>query len=328
MTNRINSKVCAMHLNFLEFEQPIADLMEKIEELKKLDQDQGVDIQDEVQKLQEKVEKLTKTIFSDLTTAQKVQLARHPLRPYTADYIPHLFSEFDEIHGDRHYSSGPSIIAGIARFEGAPVMVIGHQKGRKTEEKLKRNFGMPHPEDYRKALRAMKLAEKFSLPVVTFIDTAGAYPGIGAEQRNQSEAIAVNLFEMSNLKTPIIAIVTGEGGSGGALALGVADRVFMLQYSTYSVITPEGCASILWKDAGRASDAAEALGITADKVDKLNLIDGVIDEPLGGAHRGVEKMSGHIKSILSVQLQQLSQLTIEELLEQRYQRLMQYGLDS
>lgn len=316
-----------MHLNFLEFEQPIADLMEKIAELKKLDEDQGMDIEDEVQKLHEKVDKLTKTIFAGLNTMQKVQLARHPMRPYILDYIPHLFTDFDEIHGDRHYSQGPSIITGLARFEGRPVMVIGHQKGRKTEEKLKRNFGMPHPEDYRKALRAMKMAEKFSMPILTFIDTAGAYPGIGAEQRNQSEAIAVNLFEMSDLRTPIIAIVTGEGGSGGALALGVADKTFMLQYSTYSVITPEGCASILWKDAARVGDAAEALGITSDKIEKLNIIDGIIEEPLGGAHRNVHAMSANIKSILTVQLQQLTQLTTDELISTRYNRLMQYGLD-
>lgn len=317
-----------MHLNFLDFEQPIADLMAKIEELKALGEDQNVDIQEEVSKLEAKAKTLTQSIFAELTTIQKVQLSRHPLRPYVLDYIPLLFEDFQELHGDRHISAGPSIVAGLAYFEGRPVAVLGHQKGRRTEEKLKRNFGMPRPEDYRKALRVMKLAEKFSMPVITFVDTAGAYPGIGAEERNQSEAIARNLFEMSGLKTPIISIVTGEGGSGGALALSVADRLFMLEYSTYSVITPEGCASILWKSADRAADAAKALGMTASKLSEMKgLIDGVIQEPLGGAHRHPEKAAKSIADIIRPNLETLSALSVSDLLEQRYQRLMAYGVD-
>jgi len=315
-----------MYLNYLDFEQPIAELISKINELKQLDKSQGVDVEEELAKLEAKAEQLTKSVFGNLTTIQKVQLARHPLRPYILDYIPHLFTDFDELHGDRHFSNGPSIVGGLARLDNQPVVILGHQKGRKTEEKLKRNFGMPRPEDYRKALRLMKLAERFHLPVITFIDTAGAYPGIDAEARNQSEAIARNLFEMSDLKTPIISIVTGEGGSGGALALGVADRIFMLQYSTYSVITPEGCASILWKSAEKAPEAARALGMTADKIEKLNIIDGIIEEPLGGAHRNVINMAASIKSTLKDQLAQLQELSVEQLIEQRYQRLMQYGL--
>jgi acetyl-CoA carboxylase carboxyl transferase subunit alpha len=314
-----------MHLNYLDFEYPIADLMGRINELKRLNDSADVDLKDELSKLEAKARQLTRSIFSGLSVVQRIQLARHPLRPYLSDYIPYLFTEFDELHGDRHFSAGPSIIAGVARFKEKPVVVIGHQKGRKTPEKLRRNFGMPRPEDYRKALRLMKLAERFHLPVLTFIDTAGAYPGIGAEERNQSEAIARNLFEMSDLKTPIIAVITGEGGSGGALALGIADCVLMLQYSTYSVITPEGCASILWKNADKAPEAAQALGMTAEKIAKLKLVDEVIREPLGGAHRNTAKMAARIKKKTSLQLTALNKLSIDELVARRYARLMSYG---
>ncbi|PIQ42610.1 MAG: acetyl-CoA carboxylase carboxyl transferase subunit alpha [Gammaproteobacteria bacterium CG11_big_fil_rev_8_21_14_0_20_46_22] len=317
-----------MHLNFLDFEQPIADLMAKIDELKQVGLTQRSETQEEIAALESKMAKLTESIFADLNTMQKVQLSRHPLRPYVLDYIPMLFTDFQELHGDRAISAGPSIVAGLARFDGQPVAVLGHQKGRRTEEKLRRNFGMPRPEDYRKALRIMKLAEKFSMPIITFVDTAGAYPGIGAEERNQSEAIARNLFEMTDLKTPILTIVTGEGGSGGALALSVSDRLFMLQYSTYSVITPEGCASILWKSAERSADAAKALGMTADKLDKMGgLIDGIIEEPLGGAHRHPKEMAERICSLLKVELEKLREMSTTDLLDQRYKRLMAYGVN-
>jgi acetyl-CoA carboxylase carboxyl transferase subunit alpha len=313
-----------MHLNYLDFEQPIAELEAKIEELKQLEQTADMNIDGAISNLEEKNRHLTQSIFANLSTMQVVQVARHPMRPLTSDYIREIFTDFDELHGDRHYAQGTSIIAGTARFNGTPVMVMGHEKGRKTAEKLKRNFGMPRPEDYRKALRLFKMAEKFHMPIITLINTAGAYPGIGAEERNQSEAIARNLFEMSALKTPIIAIVVGEGGSGGALALGVADRVAMLQYSIYSVISPEGCAAILWKTPDKAAEAAEALGLTAQKIKKLGLVDEVIEEPLGGAHRDEKLIAERISAYIEEQLSVLRALPMDELLTLRYQKLMDY----
>ncbi len=315
-----------MNLNFLDFEQPIAELEAKIQELRMVGKDTDINITDEITRLEAKSKQLMKDVFSRLTPWQVTQLARHPLRPHTVDYIERIFTEFDELHGDRATSSGPSIVCGIARFEGQPVVVIGHEKGRKTQEKIERNFGMPNPEDYRKALRFMKMAEKFKLPIMTFIDTPGAYPGIGAEERNQSEAIARNLFVLSRLKTPIICTVIGEGGSGGALAIGVGDRVLMLQYSIYSVISPEGCASILWKSAEKASQAAEAMGVSADKNFKLGLVDQVIAEPLGGAHRDYDLTAATLKKVLAEKLAELQGYSIPQLLEQRYKRLMSYGL--
>ena len=317
-----------MNLNFLEFEQPIAELEAKIEELRRVSTDSEVNLAEEIERLEKKNEELTRSIFANLNTWQKVQLARHPLRPYTLDYIEHLFADFDELHGDRHISQGPAIVCGIARFNDRPVAVIGHQKGRTTKEKLFRNFGMPRPEEYQKALRIMKMAEKFRLPIFTFIDTPGAYPGIHAEERNQSQAIALNLYEMSITRTPIICTVIGEGGSGGALAIGVGDRVIMLKYSIYSVISPEGCASILWKSAEKASEAAEAMGVTADRIKALDLCDMIVEEPLGGAHRNIEKMTAALKETLQSQLLQLQSLSVDTLLEQRYQRLMKYGVQN
>lgn len=314
-----------MNFNFLEFEKPIAELEAKIEELRHVGTDTELNIIEEISRLEEKSKELTKSIFASLSSVQVVQLARHPLRPYTLDYISAIFTDFDELHGDRHFSAASSIVGGTARLDGKPVVVLGHQKGRTTKEKIERNFGMPKPEDYHKALRLMKLAERFKLPIFTFIDTPGAYPGIGAEERNQSEAIARNLFEMSNLKTPIICTVIGEGGSGGALAIGVGDRVFMLQYSIYSVISPEGCASILWKSAEKASDAAEAMGVTAERIIKLELIDDIIPEPLGGAHRNFAKIADTIKEKLLTSLAELEHLSSDRLLRERYQRLMSYG---
>ena len=314
-----------MSRQFLDFEQPIEELNQKIEALRMVGNDSDVNLNDEINRLQEKCEELTANIFSSLEPWQVAQMARHPLRPQTTDYIEHLFTDFQELHGDRHYSSAPAIIGGLARFHGQPVMVLGHQKGKKTKEKVYRNFGMARPEEYRKALRLMKLAEKFNLPVFTFIDTAGAYPGIGAEERNQSEAIARNLLEMSKLKTPIICTVTGEAGSGGALAIGVGDRVVMLQYAIYSVISPEGCASILWKDPAKASDAAKAMGITAQQIHDNQLVDAVIDEPLGGAHRNIKKMMIDLNKLLSKELDALTSLGMDELLEQRYQKFMAMG---
>lgn len=311
-----------MNLNFLEFEKPIVELEAKIEELRRVGTDTELNIIEEVSRLETKSNELKRHIFSSLTPIQTVQMARHPLRPYTYDYIDKIFVDFDELHGDRHFSSAPTIIGGIARLEGVPVMIIGHQKGRTTKEKVERNFGMPRPEDYRKALRLMRMAERFKMPIFSFIDTPGAYPGIGAEERNQSEAIARNLFEMSLLKTPIIATVIGEGGSGGALAIGVADRVLMLQYSVYSVISPEGCASILWKNADKASDAAEAMGMTADRIYRQGLIDRVIPEPLGGAHRDLDLISANIKEALLENSAELSQKSMDRLLSERYERLM------
>lgn len=313
-----------MNPDFLDFEQPIAELEAKIDELRYVNSS-DVNLGDEVERLEKKVDSLTKSIFSKLTSKQIGQLARHPKRPFSFDVIDRVFTEFQQLHGDRAYGDDKAIIGGIARFDGNPIMVIGHQKGRDTKENIKRNFGMPRPEGYRKALRMMKLAEKFHLPVLTFVDTPGAYPGIGAEERGQSEAIARNLFEMAKLRTPIISTIMGEGGSGGALAIAVADRVMMLQYSTYSVISPEGCASILWKDAAKAPEAAEALGITAEKLSKLGLIDRIIPEPLGGAHRDYDAVAVSIREALQSSLRELRALNSDQLLEKRYQRLMGFG---
>ncbi|PHS71291.1 MAG: acetyl-CoA carboxylase carboxyl transferase subunit alpha [Cycloclasticus sp.] len=314
-----------MNINYLDFEQPIVDLEEKLEELRRVGSDNEIDIQKEIDRLQEKSLSLTKSIFSKLSDWEISKLSRHPKRPYSLDYIDGVVDGFIEMHGDRHYADDAAIVGGMARLNGLPVMVIGHQKGRDTKEKIKRNFGMPRPEGYRKALRLMKLAERFNLPIITFIDTPGAYPGVGAEERGQSEAIARNLFEMSKLKTPIISVVIGEGGSGGALALGVCDKLYLLKYSTYSVISPEGCASILWKSAEKASQAAEAMAITSDKLLSHGLIDGIIEEPMGGAHRDVSFMKEKIKETLVAEMDVLSTLSIEDLLTERYQRLMSYG---
>ncbi|MDX2425213.1 MAG: acetyl-CoA carboxylase carboxyl transferase subunit alpha [Cycloclasticus sp.] len=314
-----------MNLNYLDFEQPIVELEEKIEELRRVGTDNEIDIQKEISRLQEKSLTLTESIFSKLTDWQISKLSRHPKRPYSLDYFNGVVDGFIELHGDRHYADDAAIVGGLARLDGLPVMVIGHQKGRDTKEKLKRNFGMPRPEGYRKALRLMHMAERFELPVITFIDTPGAYPGVGAEERGQSEAIARNLFEMSKLKTPIISIVIGEGGSGGALALGVCDKLFLLKYSTYSVISPEGCASILWKSAEKAPQAAEAMAITSSKLLALGLIDGVIEEPLGGAHRNLSFMKAQIKQTLLAEVETLTAKSVDDLLAQRYKRLMSYG---
>ncbi|WP_318464492.1 acetyl-CoA carboxylase carboxyl transferase subunit alpha [Photobacterium leiognathi] len=317
-----------MSLNFLEFEQPIAELEAKIEALRDVsrrDESNSVDLEKEIEQLEKKSLELTKKIFGDLGAWQVAQLARHPQRPYTFDYIEHMFEEFDELAGDRAFADDKALVGGIARIDGRPVMVIGHQKGRGTTEKVKRNFGMPKPEGYRKALRLMKMAERFNMPVITFIDTAGAYPGVGAEERGQSEAIAMNLKVMAGLKVPVICNVVGEGGSGGALAIGVGDCVNMLQYSTYSVISPEGCASILWRDSDKAPQAAEAMGMTAPRLKELELIDNIIEEPLGGAHRNVPLMANTLKAQLKVTLEELDTMDTETLLERRYQRLMSYG---
>ncbi|MCC5856902.1 MAG: acetyl-CoA carboxylase carboxyl transferase subunit alpha [Ectothiorhodospiraceae bacterium] len=314
-----------MNLNFLEFERPIAELEAKIEELRYVGDDNDLNISEEIRRLKAKSVSLTEQIFSSLTSWQIAQLARHPQRPYTLDYVAAVFTEFEELHGDRAFADDPAIVGGVARLDGRPVMVIGHQKGRDTKEKIRRNFGMPRPEGYRKALRLMQMAERFRLPIFTFIDTPGAYPGVGAEERGQSEAIARNLQEMAGLRTPIVCTVVGEGGSGGALAIGVGDRVLMLSYSTYAVISPEGCASILWKSADRAQDAAEAMGITARRLKELALIDAVVDEPLGGAHRDPDAMAATLKDQLLEQLGELDALETDQLLEHRYQRLMRYG---
>ncbi|WP_027602580.1 MULTISPECIES: acetyl-CoA carboxylase carboxyltransferase subunit alpha [Pseudomonas] len=315
-----------MNPNYLDFEQPIADLQAKIEELRLVGNDNALNISDEIARLQEKSQALTKSIFSDLSSWQVARLARHPLRPYTLDYINYLFSDFEELHGDRHFADDPAIVGGIARLEGRSVMIIGHQKGREVREKVRRNFGMPRPEGYRKACRLMEMAERFKMPILTFIDTPGAYPGIDAEERGQSEAIAWNLRVMARLKTPIIATVIGEGGSGGALAIGVCDQLNMLQHSTYSVISPEGCASILWKTAEKAPDAAEAMGITAERLKSLNIVDQVIDEPLGGAHRDPQAMANSLRTALLEQLDELKGYDMPALLERRYERLMSYGI--
>ncbi len=312
-------------MNFLDFEQPIAELDAKIRELRYVGDDKEININDEITRLQKKSKELISSIFSSLTDWQISQVARHPARPYTIDYIQRLFTDFDELHGDRNYSDDPAIVCGIARFRGRPVAIIGHQKGRDTKERIYRNYGMPRPEGYRKALRILKLAERFSLPVFTFIDTPGAYPGIGAEERGQSEAISRNLLTMSGLKTPIISTVIGEGGSGGALAIGVCDRLLMLQYSTYSVISPEGCASILWKSADKADEAAEVMGITANRLSELGLVDQVVNEPLGGAHRDYDAAATYLETALIGIFDELSSRTIEQLLEERQKKIRQYG---
>ncbi|GMQ87590.1 MAG: acetyl-CoA carboxylase carboxyl transferase subunit alpha [Gammaproteobacteria bacterium] len=314
-----------MDMNFLDFEQPIAELEAKIEELRYVGDDAEININEEIGRLQAKSRTLTESIFSKLDAWQVSQLARHPQRPYALDYISRIFTEFEELHGDRAYADDKATVGGVARLGGKPVMVIGQQKGRDTKEKIRRNFGMPRPEGYRKAMRLMQMAERFRLPVLTFIDTPGAYPGIGAEERGQSEAIARNLFVMADLKTPIVCTVIGEGGSGGALAIGVGDRMLMLQYSIYSVISPEGCASILWKSAEKAADAAEAMGITSSRLKELQLIDAIIEEPLGGAHRDVDEMAQRVKLQLVEQLEQLDRLPADQLIAARYQRLMSFG---
>ncbi|MFQ3234891.1 MAG: acetyl-CoA carboxylase carboxyl transferase subunit alpha [Paraglaciecola sp.] len=316
-----------MSLNFLDFEKPIADLEAKIEGLRQVNQggEFDISIEEEITKLREKSAEMSKKIFSALGAWQVSQLARHPMRPYTLDYIPRLFTDFDELCGDRAFADDHAILGGLAMLDEQPVMVIGHQKGRDTKEKIKRNFGMPKPEGYRKALRLMQTAERFHLPIITLIDTPGAYPGVGAEERGQSEAIAHNLKIMAGLKVPIICTVIGEGGSGGALAIGVGDRVNMLQYSTYSVISPEGCASILWKSADKAALAAEAMGVAAGQIKELGLINSIVEEPLGGAHRDHDSAAANLKATLKQQLTQLQTLSTEDLLEQRYERLMSFG---
>jgi len=311
--------------HFLDFEQPIAELDAKIEELRYVQNESAVDISDEIDRLDKKSQQLTKDIYSHLTPWQVTQIARHPQRPYTLDYVADLFSDFVELHGDRSYADDLSIIGGLARFNGQACMVIGQQKGRDTKERAARNFGMSRPEGYRKALRLMRLAEKFKLPLFTFVDTPGAYPGVGAEERGQSEAIGHNIFEMARLEVPIIVTIIGEGGSGGALALSVGDQLLMLQYSVYSVISPEGCASILWKSTERAAEAAEALGITAHRLKALGLVDKIVSEPVGGAHRDPKAMSASLKRALGDALRQVVDLKPKELLDRRYQRLQSYG---
>jgi acetyl-CoA carboxylase carboxyl transferase subunit alpha len=313
-------------ISYLDFEQGIAELEKRIEALQVSHDDHDhLDISKELEQLEKKNKKMLQDTYNNLTAWQISQVARHPQRPYTLDYISHLFTDFEELHGDRAYADDPAIVGGLARLDGMPVMVIGHQKGRDVKERQYRNFGMPRPEGYRKALRLFKLAEKFGLPIITLIDTPGAYPGIGAEERGQSEAIARNLYVMSELKTPIIGVVIGEGGSGGALALGVVDQLIMLQYSTYSVISPEGCASILWKSASKAPEAAETLGITADRLKGLGLVDVIVTEPLGGAHRDIEATMKSVRNALKVELAVLQKRTIDKLLAARYERLMGYG---
>ena len=314
-----------MKITFLDFEQSIADLESKIEELRFVQDDSAVDIAEEIGRLEKKSAQLTKDVYAKLSPWQISQVARHAQRPYTLDYLSLIFTDFEELHGDRAFADDHAIVGGLARFNGQPVMVIGHQKGRDTKEKIYRNFGMPRPEGYRKALRLMKLAEKFGIPVMTFVDTPGAYPGIDAEERGQSEAIGRNIFEMAQLEVPIITTIIGEGGSGGALAISVADQVLMLQYAVYSVISPEGCASILWKTAERASDAADALGITAHRLKALGVIDKIVNEPLGGAHRDHAAMAHNLKKALQDALKNLSALSTAELLATRYERLMSYG---
>ncbi|MDX2428950.1 MAG: acetyl-CoA carboxylase carboxyltransferase subunit alpha [Xanthomonadales bacterium] len=314
-----------MNSNYLDFEQPVAELQAKIDELRNVGSDNAINLDEEIQRLQSKMRQKLTSIFKDLSPWQISQLSRHPLRPYTLDYIDFLFDEFHELHGDRAFADDHAIVGGLARFRGRGVVLIGQQKGRDTKAKIFRNFGMARPEGYRKALRLMKMAERFRLPVLTFIDTPGAYPGVGAEERGQSEAIATNLKYMSRLPVPVICTVIGEGGSGGALAIGVGDRVNMLQYSTYSVISPEGCASILWNDAALAEDAASALGITSDRLLQLGLVDEVIPEPLGGAHKDPENVATKVGDCLAAQLEELDSMTTEALLDDRYQRLLSYG---
>jgi len=315
-----------MNNDYLEFEQPLAELEAKISELSNVSDDNAINIDDEIHRLEEKLKNKTHQIFSNLNDWQITQLARHPKRPYTLDYIDLLMDSFDELHGDRAFADDPAIVGGLASFNGQSVMVIGHQKGRSTKEKIKRNFGMPRPEGYRKALRLMKMAERFNIPILTFIDTPGAHPGVSAEERGQNDAIARNLSVMSDLRVPIISIVIGEGGSGGALAIGVGDCTMMLQYSTYSVISPEGCASILWRSAEKASDAAEALSITSNKLKKLKLIDKIIDEPLGSAHKNVEQVAESLSKAISKELKNLAKLDMDDMIKKRYDRLMSYGV--
>ena len=317
-----------MNYDYLSFEKPIAELQAKIDELSFVDADSSININDEIENLRTKSDKLTEKIYSKLSSWQVCQVARHPLRPYTLDYIKHVFTDFEELHGDRLFGDDQSLIGGIAKIESYSVMIIGHQKGRGTNEKIKHNFGMPRPEGYRKARRLMELAQKFKLPVLTFIDTPGAYPGMDSEERGINEAIAKTMAIMSKIKVPIISTVTGEANSGGAIAIGVADHLNMLQYSTYTVITPEGCATILWKSPSKASEAAESMGVTANRLHKLGIVDEVIQEPLGGAHRDIVSVSESIKKSLVGQLDKLSRIDVEELLVRRYNRLMSYGLDS
>ncbi|MBU6467972.1 MAG: acetyl-CoA carboxylase carboxyl transferase subunit alpha [Betaproteobacteria bacterium] len=310
---------------FLEFEQPIGELEAKIDDLRFVQEDSAVDISQEIERLQKKSQTLTKEIYTNLSAWQIAQVARHSQRPYTLDYIEHIFTDFEELHGDRSFADDPAIVAGIARFQGRPVMIIGHQKGRDTKDRIYRNFGQARPEGYRKALRLMRLAEKFNMPIMTFIDTPGAYPGIGAEERGQSEAIGRNLYEMAALRTPIISTIIGEGGSGGALAIAVGDMTLMLQYSVYSVISPEGCAAILWKTGDKTSDAAEALNITAPRLKNLGLIDKIVSEPLGGAHRDIQGMAQTLRRSLQEALKSVAELSTDELLARRFERLMSYG---
>ena len=317
-----------MDLKFLDFEQPIAELEAKIRELRNVEFDNNINISDAIKQLEDRSRALTETIFSELSDWQISQLSRHPGRPYTLDYLELIFTDFQELHGDRAYADDPAIVCGLARLDGQPVMVIGHQKGRDTKEKIYRNFGMPRPEGYRKALRVMKMAERFKLPIICLIDTPGAYPGIGAEERGQSEAIARNLFEMAKLKTPVICTIIGEGGSGGALAIGVGDRLIMLEYSTYSVISPEGCASILWKSADKSQLAAEAMGITSDSIREQGFLDEVVREPLGGGHRDFKHIAANLKETLLRHLNELNQQPLDVLLETRYQRIMGLGIFS
>ena len=314
-----------MNPNYLDFEQPIAELQAKIDELRNVGSDNALNLEEEIQRLQTKMRQKVESIFSNLTPWQVSQLSRHPLRPYTLDYVDLLLEDFHELHGDRAFADDHAIVGGVARFNGRSVVIIGHQKGRDTKAKVFRNFGMPRPEGYRKALRLMNMAARFRLPVLTFIDTPGAYPGVGAEERGQSEAIARNLEVMATLPVPIVCTIVGEGGSGGALAIGVGDRVNMLQYSTYSVISPEGCASILWKDAANAEEAAAALGITSDRLKSLELVDEVIAEPLGGAHKNPEEVAGRIGECLENQLEELDRMSTEQLLTRRHQRLLSFG---
>ncbi len=314
-----------MDLKFLEFEQPIAELEAKIEELRFVGDDSEININDEVARLRKKSEALTKSVFAKLSAWQIAQVARHPMRPYTQDYLDLIAPDFQELHGDRMFADDPAIIGGIGRIDGRPLMIIGQQKGRDTKERVRRNYGMPKPEGYRKAQRLMRMAEKFSLPIVTFIDTPGAYPGVGAEERGQSEAIATSLYLMAGLNTPIISVVIGEGGSGGALAIGVCDRLLMLQYSIYSVISPEGCATILWKSAEKAQDAAEAMRITAASLEEFGLVDDVLTEPLGGAHRDPQAVAETVRNALLKHLEELDQLPPDQLLERRQRRLASFG---
>jgi len=314
-----------MNPNYLDFEQPIAELEMKIEELQSVGDDAEININEEIQRLKDKSHKLTQSIYSDLSPWDIVRVARHPLRPYSLDYIPLIFDEFDELHGDRHFADDKAIVGGVARLNGKPVMVIGQEKGRSVKDKVYRNFGMPKPEGYRKAMRLMEMAERFNMPVVTLIDTPGAYPGIDSEERGISEAIAQNLAVMSRLKTPIVCVVIGEGSSGGALGIGVGDHLAMLQYSTYFVISPEGCANIIWKSSEFAPQAAEAMGVTSSTLEKLGIVDTTIEEPLGGAHRNIDQMAASIKAYLTEQLSTLCGMDVERLVEARYQRLMAYG---